>query len=96
MKRAILEVWGAHPDYDLATLQRGIDEWLVEGAENGIAAVYHEYGTAPPDPYNHAQGSGPDNDYNTWQRVAERASEYAGEGVYWESINPAVSAWYYA
>lgn len=54
-----------------------------------IASVLHEYATAPPEPYTNQAT------LNTWNRVGDRASELFGRGIYIESINPAVSQWFF-
>lgn len=102
LKVAVLEVWSAHPDYEgkyASQLTQDIDDWLVAGdpaewspgPNPPFASVFHEYATAPREPYSYAR----EGDYfNTWKRVEKRASELAGVPLGFESINPAVSQWW--
>ena len=102
VQKAVLEVWSKKEGYDLSKLRKDFSRWLRAGDPAGwgpsgtepVASVFHEYGTAPPEPFNHYQGSGSDNDFNTWKKVEKIASRYAGVDLIFESINPAVSQWF--
>lgn len=100
IQKATLEVWGKKQDYKVSELRRDFNRWLQEGDPSGragdraLASVFHEYATAPPEPFNYFQGSGPDNDLKTWNRVADRAGQLAGMEILIESVNSAVSAFY--
>jgi hypothetical protein len=97
IKEAIVEVWGSHPDYSQERIGETVEEWVgvhPDSGPNALLSVYHEVGSAPPEPWNYVQGSGPDNDLNTWKRVSELASRMSGVDMYLESVNPGHSVFY--
>jgi hypothetical protein len=91
LQKAIKEVWSKHPDGWYKDLHKGWGEWLRDDDDTAIASIYHEYASAPSEPFSHCDRTA----YKYWEKVSKAASRYAGREMYIESINAGKSQYFW-
>jgi hypothetical protein len=91
LQKAIKEVWSKHPDGWYKDLHKGWGEWLRDDDDTAIASIYHEYASAPSEPFSHRDRTA----YKYWEKVSKAASRYAGREMYIESINAGKSQYFW-